>query len=256
VINSFTGLHAKLYDTIYADKPYAAEARFVVERLEQALGRRPRTLLDVACGTGRHAAEFAAMGIEVTGVDINDELLAHARERVPAVDFVAQDMTELDLGDARFDAVTCLFDSIGYPQRDELVIAALDGARRHLDAAGAFAFEFLHAPAMLAHAAPVRVRRWELPDGSELLRVSETELDAARQLMEVSYDLLELRPDGSYSRWNEQQSNRFFTLDEMTALTAAAGLVVDAAMPAYEERAQIDTDTFHVLAVARAAHDT
>ncbi len=34
-------------------------------------------------------------------------------------------MTELDLGDARFEAVTCLFDSIGYPQRNELVIATL-----------------------------------------------------------------------------------------------------------------------------------
>jgi SAM-dependent methyltransferase len=256
VINSFTGLHAKLYDTIYGEKPYAAEAAFVVERLERALGRRPRTLLDVACGTGRHAAEFAAMGIEVTGVDINDELLAHARERVPDVEFVAQDMTELDLGDARFDAVTCLFDSIGYPQRDELVVAALDGARRHLGSGGAFAFEFLHAPAMLAHAAPLRVRRWELPDGSELLRVSETELDAERKLMHVSYELLELRPEGSYSRWNERQSNRFFTVEEMTALAGAAGLGVESATPAYEQRAEIDMDTFHVLALARAAGDT
>jgi SAM-dependent methyltransferase len=251
VINSFTGLHAELYDVIYADKPYADEARFVVERLEKALGRRPATLLDVACGTGRHAAEFAAMGIEVTGVDINDELLAHARERVPGVEFVAQDMTQLDLGEARFDAITCLFDSIGYPQDDELVTAALAGMRRHLAEEGAFGFEYLHAPAMLAHAAPVRVRRWELPDGAELLRVSETELDAAQRRMEVSYELVALRPDGSYDRWIESQANRFFSVDEMNRLAAAAGLSVEGAVPAYQDGGEIEADSFHVLAVAR-----
>jgi SAM-dependent methyltransferase len=252
VINSFTGLHAKLYDTIYGDKPYAAEASFVVERLEQALGRRPRTLLDIACGTGRHAAEFAAMGIEVTGVDINDELLAHARERVPDVEFVAQDMTELDLGDARFDAVTCLFDSIGYPQRNELVVAVLDGARRHLVDGGAVAFEFLHTPAMLMQAAPVRVGRWDTADGGELLRVSETEIDAARQVMEVTYDLVELRPDGTYARWSEGQANRFFSVEEMRALAGSAGLRLETTVPAYEN-GQIDAKTFHVLAFARPA---
>lgn len=251
MINSFTGLHAELYDLIYADKPYADEARFVVERLEAALGRRPATLLDLACGTGRHAAEFAAMGIEVTGVDINDELLAHARERVPGVEFVAQDMTELDLGEARFDAVTCLFDSIGYPQRNELVVAALARARRHLADGGAFAFEFLHAPAMLVHADPLRVRRWETPEGGELLRVSETEIDAASQVMDVSYDLVDLRPDGTYSRWSERQSNRFFSVEGMRALADSAGLGLESAVPAYQDGGEIDTNTFHVLAVAR-----
>jgi SAM-dependent methyltransferase len=253
VINSFTGLHAELYDVIYADKPYADEARFVGEHLEAGLGRRPETLLDIACGTGRHAAEFAAMGIDVTGVDINEELLAHARERVPGVEFVAQDMTELDLGELRFDAITCLFDSIGYPQRNELVVAALAGARRHLTEGGAFAFEFLHAPAMLIHAAPLRVRRWATPDGGELLRVSETAIDAAAQAMDVSYDLVELRADGTFSRWSERQSNRFFSVEEMRALADLAGLSIESAVPAYQDGGGIDSDTFHVLAVARTS---
>jgi SAM-dependent methyltransferase len=253
VINSFGGLHAELYNVIYADKPYADEARFVVERLEAALGRRPATLLDLACGTGRHAAEFAAMGIEVTGVDINEELLTQAREQLPGAEFVAQDMTDLDLGGARFDAITCLFDSIGYPQRNELVIAALAGARRHLADGGAFAFEFLHAPAMLLHSAPLRVRRWETPEGGELVRVSETEIDVAGQVMNVSYDLVDLRPDGTYSRWAERQSNRFFSVEEMRALADSAGLVLESTVPAYQESGEIDADTFHVLAVARPA---
>jgi ubiquinone/menaquinone biosynthesis C-methylase UbiE len=254
VINSFTGLHAGYYDLVYADKPYAEEARFVARRLEAVLGRQPRTLLDLACGTGRHAVEFAAIGIEVTGVDLNEELLAHARERAPEIEFVAQDMCELDLGDARFEAVTCLFDSIGYPQRNERVIAALAGAGRHLAPGGALAVEFLHAPAMLLHAAPLRVGRWDTGDGGELLRVSETRLDVARQVMEVEYDLLELRPDATYERWRERQSNRFFSVEEMSALMGAAGLALVESVPAYQDSGEIEADTFHVLASARVAN--
>ena len=46
--NTYQGLHARHYDLVYADKPYAAEARFVHDLLR----RRPGRLLDVACGTG------------------------------------------------------------------------------------------------------------------------------------------------------------------------------------------------------------
>jgi SAM-dependent methyltransferase len=253
VINSFTGLHAGYYDLVYADKPYADEARFVIRRLEAVLGRRPGTLLDLACGTGRHAVEFRAMGIEVSGVDINEELLEKARERAPEIEFHVQDMCELDLGDARFEAVTCLFDSIGYPQRNERVIAALEGARRHLADGGAVALEFLHSPAMLLHATPIRVRRWETDAGGELLRISQTRLDAVRQVMDVGYELLDLRPDGTYDHWHERQSNRFFSVEEMRALLGCAGLTLEQAVAAYEDDGEIDADTFHVLALARMA---
>jgi SAM-dependent methyltransferase len=253
VINTFTGLHAGYYDLVYADKPYAAEARFVLGQLEEQLGRRPRTLLDIACGTGRHAAEFADAGIGVTGVDINEQLLEHARERRPDIEFVQQDMTTLELGDARFEAVTCLFDSIGYPQRNELVIATLEAARRHLADGGVLAVEFLNAAAMIMHSAPLRVRRWDTADGGELLRISETRLDLATQVMHVDYELVELRGDGTFEHTRERQSNRFFSAPEMGALMAAGGLELRAAVAAYEDTPEIGADTFHVLALARQA---
>jgi SAM-dependent methyltransferase len=253
MINSFTGLHAGHYDLIYGDKPYAAEASFVLRQLERQLGRRPSTLLDIACGTGRHAAEFAAAGIEVTGVDINEQLLERARARNPEIEFMQQDMTELDLGEARFEAITCLFDSIGYPQRNEAVMATLDGARRHLAVGGVLALEFLNAPAMILHAQPLRVRRWDTGDGGELLRISNTRLDLVTQVMHVDYELVELRDDGTYEHSRERQSNRFFSVPEMGALMDAGGLELQSAVAAYEEGAEIGADTFHVLALARPA---
>jgi SAM-dependent methyltransferase len=253
MINSFTGLHARYYDLVYGDKPYDEEARFVLARLEGVLGRRPNTLLDLACGTGRHAVEFVELGIDVTGVDVNPELIERARDRLPGAEFVVQNMAELDLGEARFDAVTCLFDSIGYPQDNEHVLATLAGARRHLVDSGAITLEFLHAPAMLLNAAPVRVKRWSTDDGRELIRISETRLDVERSVMDVSYELVELRADGSYEHSRERQANRFFSVPEMGALLGSAGLELEDAVAAYHPDGEADANAFHILATARVA---
>jgi SAM-dependent methyltransferase len=247
VANTFQGLHARHYDLIYAAKPYADESRFV----HDLLGGEPGRLLDVACGSGRHAVEFARLGWQVSGVDYSPELLERARAASDEIEFYEQDMRQLDVPGDPFHGITCLFDSIGYPQDNDGVVATLAGMARHLAPAGRVAVEFLHAPAMLAHADPVRVRRWELPGGGELLRVSETDIDAAAMTMEVSYELVELAGDGSYKQAKERQSNRFFAVEEMRALLELAGLRAERFVPAYED-GNIGPDTFHVIAVAEA----
>jgi SAM-dependent methyltransferase len=252
-VNTYRSLHARHYDLIYAGKPYAAEAAFV----DGLLGRHRGALLDLACGTGRHAVEFSRLGWTVTGVDYGAKLLeqasANALDAGVDLRLHEQDMRTLDLGSERFDAVTCLFDSIGYPQSDEGVVAALRGARDHLAPGGIFVAEFLHAPAMISGYDPVKVRTWELPDGGELLRVSRTRLDLERSVMHVAYDLIELAANGSYERAAEEQANRYFTVSEMRGLMREAGFAEREFVRAYAQDAAITGDTWHVLAVMAAA---
>ena len=61
---------ARWYDPLYdaAGKDPAAEARALVD-VAQRLGVRPASLLDVACGTGRHLATFREIIDEVVGID-------------------------------------------------------------------------------------------------------------------------------------------------------------------------------------------
>ena len=250
-LNTYEGLHARYYDVVYSDKPYGDEARFVDELLLENGGSRT-TLLDVACGTGRHAAVFVELGWEVTGVDYAEPLLEHARRNAPGARFFRQDMRDLDVDGRPFGAVTCLFDAIGYPQTDAGVIAALAAMRAHVADGGGVVVEFLHAPALVAHAAAVRVRRWPLGDG-ELVRISTSAVDAPSSLMRVDYELIELRGDGTYERWEETQTNRFFTVEEMRVLFAAADLPEPRFVTAYERGAAIDETTFHVLALSKAA---
>lgn len=252
-LNTYAGLHARRYDLVYGAKPYAEEARFVDALFREAGVSRGR-LLDVACGTGRHAAELGALGWDVTGVDYAEPLLERARENAPAARFLRQDMRELDVPGKPFAAVTCLFDSIGYPRTDDDIIAALACMRRHTSPGGALAIEFLHEPALLRHASPLVVRRWELPDdGGELVRISRTHVDGLRHEMDVEYELIELRRDGTYEEWRERQTNRFFSPVEMESLLEAAGIQLHRFVPAYAPEKEIDDETFHVIAVARAA---
>jgi hypothetical protein len=121
---------------------------------------------------------------------------------------------------------------------------------------GVLAVEFLNAPAMIMHAAPLRLRRWDTADGGELLRISETQLDLATQVMQVDYELIELRGDGTFEHSRERQSNRFFSVPEMGALMAAAGLELQLSVPAYKDTPELGAETFHVLALARPAGTT
>ena len=70
------------------------------------------SLLDVACGTGGHLVHLRRW-YEVMGVDIDAGMLDEARRRLPGDTFVEGDMRSFRLH-RTFDAVSCLFSSIGY----------------------------------------------------------------------------------------------------------------------------------------------
>ena len=71
------------------------------------------SLLDVACGTGEHLRLVRPAFAHVEGVDVEPDMLAVARAKLPDVVFTEADMRTFDLG-RTFDAVTCLFSSVGY----------------------------------------------------------------------------------------------------------------------------------------------
>lgn len=90
-------------------------------------------VLDLCCGTGRHAVGLAAEGFEVTGVDLNPDYLELARQRAEReqvrVGFLKADMRRLEpVGGSTFDAVISLYTSFGFfpgTDGDQLVLAEI-----------------------------------------------------------------------------------------------------------------------------------
>jgi len=69
-----------------------------------ALVAPPARVLDAGCGTGRSTIALTAMGYDVTGVDVDETMLAVAREDAPDLDWRQGDLATLDLGET-FDLV-------------------------------------------------------------------------------------------------------------------------------------------------------
>jgi ubiquinone/menaquinone biosynthesis C-methylase UbiE len=132
---------AELYDTIYLNigKDYKVEAHRINKFIQQHKTIPGKTLLDVACGTGLHAG-YLNEYYQVEGLDLNEEMLAGAREKHPGIPFHSGDMRNFDLG-RQFDVVTCLFSSIGYMQDTNQMNLAIANMNRHLKPGGVMLVE-------------------------------------------------------------------------------------------------------------------
>lgn len=129
---------AKWYDLLYSFKDYQAAAA-QLHAVIQTANPGARSLLDVACGTGRHL-EHLRQWYEVEGVDLNGQFLRASRKRLPGIVLHHGDMTHFDLG-RRFDVVTCLFSSIGYLQTVKHLRSAFRSFARHVVPGGLLVVE-------------------------------------------------------------------------------------------------------------------
>ena len=130
---------AKYYDKIYADKDYEHEAKIIKWAVKKHKISKGKKLLDVACGTGSHAARLKNK-FTITGLDINPEMLKLARRKVSRVKFIKGDMKTLALQD-KFDVITCLFTSMTYNQNYEELENSLKNFFDHLKNGGVVIFD-------------------------------------------------------------------------------------------------------------------
>lgn len=132
------------YDTLMAGVPYRFWSDYL-EKLWKRHGTHPKTVLDLACGTGTMSRLLVGRGYAVTGSDLSAGMLEVARIKTAeaglSIAFMQQDAAELNLGAARFDAIICLFDSLNYILEPERVQSALAQAQAHLNPGGTFLFD-------------------------------------------------------------------------------------------------------------------
>lgn len=220
--------YARYYDLLYRDKDYAAEARWVDAVLREA-GRPAGTLLDVGCGTGVHAREFARLGWQVGGVDASADMIALALARTPAaagITFTQGLAAEFALG-RKFDAVVSLFHVASYHTTDDDLVRMLANVRRHLEPGGRFVFDFWHGPGVLADP-PVRRERRIADDVIRVHRIATPAHDPALRRIDVQYDVtIEPVAGGAPEQIRELHRLRYFAVPELAPRLAAAGFRVD-----------------------------
>jgi len=212
---------AEYYDAIYfAFKDYALDADQIAARI-RALQPSARTLLDVACGSGEHARLLRERhGFEVDGVDINPDFVRLALAKNPAGRFQVADMVDFDLG-RKYDAVICLFSSIGYVR----TLAALEHTLRcfkaHTAPGGVILVEPWFPPGKLTPG-HTSVRRAETP-AFRIERKTFTELYGKMSRLRFDY---EVETAGGVQHFSEMHELGPFTEEETLRAFAAVGLIV------------------------------
>lgn len=141
-MSNYEGL-SKIYDFMMSGVDYEAWADYVLSAAKR-FDCEPKTVLDLACGTGSTTLPLAARGLKATGLDLAPAMLKIAREKAKEqgleADFVEQNMLDLDFSEP-FDMVVSFQDGINYLTGEgdfEKLAAAVDGV---LKEGGVFLFD-------------------------------------------------------------------------------------------------------------------
>ena len=212
---------ARLYDALYAalGKDYAHETQQVHTLIRRYKRTTGNALLDVGCGTGGHL-RFLQQFYAVAGLDLDPEMLAIARQRLPGVPFYQADMVDFAL-DRQFDAVVCLFSAIGYVKTVSRLHQALHTMSSHTYPGGVVVVEPWLTPEVYR------------PGGVHALFVDQPDLKIARMNVSVMEDALSIL-DFNYlvatpagvEHFTERHELGLFTHEEYLAAFQATGLEV------------------------------
>ena len=148
------------YLQVYSHRD-AAEAERLVGLIEKELNLKSGTsILDMACGAGRHSIAFAKKGFKVTAVDLSQKLLDEAKKNASIakvnIDFVLSDILEFG-SNQKFDLVVNLFTSIGYFEDDDENYSIIVKAYKLLNEDGYFVLDYFNKDYLIQNLIPTSV---------------------------------------------------------------------------------------------------
>ena len=144
-----TWFNTPAYHALYGARDEAEATRFIKALTAKVMDADCQHVLDLGCGAGRHAAAFAEQGKHAVGIDLSPNSIEAARSLYGEFDrlrFIEGDMRTLDeyVESNAFDAVSSLFTSIGYFERDEDLTQTITGVVQTLKTNGLFVLDFLN----------------------------------------------------------------------------------------------------------------
>lgn len=217
---SVFGAYARYYDLLYQDKDYEGEVRYVGSLIDRHLNNG-LNLLDIGCGTGRHADLFSRRGMKVSGIDRSEDMIRAARKSYPEINFQQGDFSTFGL-DQKFDVITALFHVVSYINSDQELVSAFSNVSRHLKPGGLFIFDCWHGPAVLHHKPELRVKRLQ-DDAFRVVRIAEPDLIEAENRVDVNYQVF-VGDEGGWDEFSESHSMRYLFANEIESFLDRAGM--------------------------------
>jgi len=220
------GDYSKFYDLLYVNKPYQQESIFVDTLIKQyGTQSETKTLLELGCGTGRHAYYLAEQGYEVHGVDQSSFMLemagnffASAPENLrKSVFFEQADIRQLSLK-KQFDVAISLFHVMSYQITNLDLASTFQSVKNHVKPGGLFIFDCWYGPAVLTQRPEVRFKQFE-NEALLVERVASPILYENDNTIEVNYHLfVKEKQSETYQKINETHRMRYLFYPEISSL--------------------------------------
>jgi SAM-dependent methyltransferase len=239
-VDAYTRL-AGVYDEVVVDPCHGVWAAF----LDDLFGTDEHgvaDVLDVCCGTGLLAAELAARGYRVTGVDASEAMLARARSLLgPGVPLIRATLPDLPV-EKIFDAATSTLDGFTY-LAPETLGPTMEALARALRPGGWLVFD-VHAEAMLALTSSRPVVSGEKGGHRFVMSAS---VDPAARVCDTRIDFT---PTGNDPPFSESHRQYFHRAADIRSALVESGFDVIAVRDEYSDR-PADDSTLTATWIAR-----
>ena len=210
---------AASYDRLTTDVDYEATVDFYNEILRKE-GLRPRTAVDLACGTGSVSVLLAQTGLQVIGVDMSEEMLTVAFQKAQEQDldirFICQRLEELTLPRG-VDLAVCALDSLDYITDPETCRQAITRIWKALNPGGIFIFDVN---------TPEKLRAMDgqvfLDEDDDVYCVWRGEFDEETNICSYGMDLFQRRGE-VWGRSFEEHREYAYSADQLKSYLKEAG---------------------------------
>lgn len=207
------------YDRLTNDVDYEATVAFYNEILRRE-GLKPRTAVDLACGTGSVSVLLAKQGLRVTGVDMSEEMLTVAMDKAMDLDcppqFVCQRLEQLRLPRG-VDLAVCALDSLDYITEPEKCQQAIRRIYKALNPGGIFIFDVNTPEKLKAMDGQVF-----LDEDDDVYCVWRGVFDEQTNICSYGMDLFQRRGD-VWHRSFEEHREYAYSAEQLTGYLKAAG---------------------------------
>lgn len=217
---------AAVYDRLNGDVDYEALADFAAATFAR-YGVSPELVLDLGCGTGGLTFPLARRGYDMIGVDGSADMLSKAYERrvaenAPGVLFLCQDMRAFELY-GTVGAVVSSLDCMNYLTGKGDLEKCFSLVHNYLDPGGVFLFD-VNTPYKFRHVYGNEAYVLESEEGGRSAYCGwQNEYEEESRLCRFYLSVFTEEEDGRYSRTDEEQLERCYTKEELTAALTRAG---------------------------------
>ncbi len=206
-----TWFNTPFYHVLYQDRNYE-EAQVFMDNLTHYL-KLPKTasILDLACGKGRHSIYLNQLGYRVLGVDLSEKSIAEAKtHETDTLRFKVHDMR--NAFPEKFDAVFNLFTSFGYFENENDNIKTIKAIQKELKNTGFAVIDFLNITYLKKHLVPENTK---VVNGISFLQ---------KRKIENNYIIKDIYFTHQEKKYHFQERVQALTLDDFKRYIKAANL--------------------------------